>query len=161
MGHHPSTYPDGKKHCGVCNRKRDLMFFGVTGKKTWTLRSNCFECEKKYQTAAEHTWQGWAKRRLSSCRGRAKRKGIPCTITQRDVLELLPKDLKCPVLGIKMQRGNRKDHSKSPSLDEVVPGKGYVPGNVVVVSNKANTWKSSMAPADIKKLWKFYRKFDV
>jgi hypothetical protein len=70
---------------------------------------------------------------------RAKVKGIPFTITISDII--LPKY--CPVFPwIKIKRGLTGPIHTSPSLDRVIPELGYIPGNVFVISHKANTIKS-------------------
>jgi hypothetical protein len=79
---------------------------------------------------------------LSAARGRAKKQGIECSITVEDIL--IP-DV-CPILGIPFGPNTRRGNgafSDSPSLDKIDPTKGYVPGNVQVVSRKANTMKSN------------------
>ena len=38
----------------------------------------------------------------------------------------------------------------SPTLDRIVPSLGYVPGNVVVISHKANSIKSNATAAEIR-----------
>jgi hypothetical protein len=84
-------------------------------------------------------WRGNPKRvMLYHARRRALQKGIPCTITIDD-FEI---PTHCPVLGIKLARGSHKvsQHS-SPSLDRVIPSKGYVPGNIAVISTRANRLK--------------------
>jgi hypothetical protein len=46
----------------------------------------------------------------------------------------------CPILSIPIVLGERRSDN-SPSLDRLVPEKGYVPGNVRVISDKANRLK--------------------
>jgi hypothetical protein len=69
---------------------------------------------------------------------RAKKKGIP--------FDLLPEDIKipnrCPLLGIKLVAHRDRVQFDSPSLDRLVPRLGYVRGNVLVISNRANVLKN-------------------
>lgn len=76
---------------------------------------------------------------LIAARTRAKQKGLPFTITDKDVV--MPEF--CPILGIPLFRGKGGHTFNSPSLDRIVPELGYVPGNVHVISRKANTMKSN------------------
>jgi len=74
---------------------------------------------------------------LKNARARAKKLGIPFDLTEAD-LEI-PEN--CPVLGLKLQINRKTDglaHYTSPSLDRLIPGLGYVKGNVAVISNRAN-----------------------
>ena len=49
----------------------------------------------------------------------------------------------CPILGIKLERNNGKSFTEnSPSLDRIDPVKGYVKGNVQVISMQANRMKN-------------------
>ena len=75
---------------------------------------------------------------------RAKKFGVPITITEKDVR--IP--ALCPILGIRLDPGNKWDCSTSPSLDRIIPEKGYVPGNVAVISHRANQLKGD-GPAEM------------
>jgi hypothetical protein len=68
---------------------------------------------------------------------RAKRKGIPFTITIDDIV--IPET--CPLLGIPLVSTNDKRDPRNPSLDQIVPGKGYTPDNIQVISYRANVLK--------------------
>lgn len=80
---------------------------------------------------------------LRNARYRAKRDGLPCTITEED-LEL---PSHCPVLGrrLVLSEGRQGGRDDSPSLDKIVPELGYVPGNIIVVSQKANRLKNQLS----------------
>jgi hypothetical protein len=50
----------------------------------------------------------------------------------------------CPVLGIPFNfTNNKKRFESSPSIDRFLPELGYVKGNVFIISNRANTLKST------------------
>lgn len=50
----------------------------------------------------------------------------------------------CPVLGLKLSHNNAVGGSHdSPSLDRINPKKGYVKGNIRVISMRANVLKSN------------------
>lgn len=68
----------------------------------------------------------------------AKKYGVPFTITLEDIV--IPEH--CPVLGIPLvlRGGPRVDGTVS--LDQLRPSKGYTPGNVRVISWKANRLKN-------------------
>lgn len=85
---------------------------------------------------------------LYQARGRARRAGIPCTLHSSDIA--IP--AVCPVLGICLERGNRMRHDGSPTLDRFDPALGYVPGNVSVISHRANRLKSDASLAELEVL---------
>ena len=76
---------------------------------------------------------------LQGARKRAKARGVPCTVTVEDIV--IPE--RCPILNIKLVSGRRKKKDGSYSLDRIVPELGYVKGNIMVMSNLANTMKNS------------------
>jgi hypothetical protein len=72
---------------------------------------------------------------LSRSFSRAKRLGLEFNITAEDIT--IPE--RCPVLGLKLA-SNSGD--ASPSVDRMDSTKGYVKGNVRVISWRANNLKS-------------------
>ena len=66
---------------------------------------------------------------------------------------VIPK--KCPVLGIRLRQWRGYPRPSSPSLDRIVPRKGYVPGNVCVISHRANMLKGDATWSELKKLARF------
>ena len=76
---------------------------------------------------------------LGQARYRAKKKGIEFNLELSDVV--IPKV--CPVLKIPLSAGSSSGGPRgcSPSLDRIDNTKGYIKGNVQVMSHKANTMK--------------------
>lgn len=102
-------------------------------------------------TSAERS-QRWRKqdpRRslLVKARYRAAKAGIPFDLVLEDIV--VPP--RCPVLGLVLApaEGHAGPADGSPTLDRIVPKKGYVRGNVRVVSNKANRIKSDATLKDL------------
>lgn len=96
-------------------------------------------------------------RLVQLARNRAERKGIPFNITKDDIS--IPE--KCPVLGITMKftKGRRMQTHLTPTIDRIDPAKGYVKGNVIVVSWRVNWLKGDMSVHDAAKLFPFYKRF--
>ncbi len=91
---------------------------------------------------------------LYEAKRRAKRKGIEFTITVDDVN--LPS--MCPVLGIPLIFGTSKIRDTSPTLDRTDNSRGYVPGNVKIISWRANTLKSSGTLDEHQKIVDYMRR---
>ena len=92
---------------------------------------------------------------LSSAKTRAKEFGLEFDITIEDVQ--IP-DV-CPILGIKFAypwEENYK-HAFAPSLDRIDNSKGYVKGNVRVISDKANNCKKDLTQTEIENLLKYIK----
>lgn len=85
-------------------------------------------------------------RMLIQVRHRAKTLGRLCTIVEADIV--IPK--KCPILGIRLFHGKGKFGPNSPTLDRKNNKKGYVPGNVQVISHRANVMKNDASPKDLR-----------
>jgi hypothetical protein len=81
---------------------------------------------------------------------RAKRRGVPCTLTFQQVARMVADTPVCPVLGIPLQRAKDKPNDNSPSLDCFYPELGYVPGNVFVISYRANVLKNSATLEEVR-----------
>jgi hypothetical protein len=77
---------------------------------------------------------------------RAAEKGIPFAITVNDVV--IPE--RCPMLNIPLFQANGVLHDNSPTLDRRNGLKGYVKGNVRVISYKANRSKSNLTLDEMK-----------
>lgn len=57
----------------------------------------------------------------------------------------------CPVLGIPLLLSDARTPN-SPSLDRILPRVGYVPGNIRVISDRANRLKGDRDQADLQDL---------
>lgn len=93
---------------------------------------------------------------LYNARSRSKKSGIPCSITLEHLRAIAP--TKCPILGIKLTYGTDKGSSRtgaidtSASLDRRIPELGYIPGNVSIISQKANLMKSNASKKDLLRI---------
>jgi len=58
----------------------------------------------------------------------------------------------CPVLGIKLERGHKGFHESAPTLDRIDSTKGYIQGNVAVISFRANRMKGNATLDELKHL---------
>lgn len=86
---------------------------------------------------------------LTRAKSRAKQNNIPFNLTIEDIE--VPEV--CPLLGIPIEiQPNKGYHPNSPSLDKIIPEKGYIKGNVWVISNRANTLKNDATLSELKLL---------
>lgn len=56
---------------------------------------------------------------------------------------------KCPVFGRRFMQRAEGFHPWAPSIDKKDPRKGYVPGNIQVISMRANAMKRDASPAEL------------
>ena len=87
-------------------------------------------------------------------RRRAQKAEVPFGITKDDIT--IPTH--CPILGIPLVRalGRGGPSDNSPTLDRVRPEEGYVPGNVIVISLRANRIKSDATVQELRDIASFY-----
>jgi hypothetical protein len=79
-------------------------------------------------------------------RGRARREGIAFTIEIGDIT--IPE--RCPVLGILLEKRGERRTDASPSIDRIDATRGYVKGNVAIISWRANRIKADATAEDLK-----------
>ncbi len=126
------------------------------------------EQQKKWYKERSGRGKEWADNRkfnnptsllFNNAKSRAKVRGIEFTITIDDVV--IP-DV-CPVLGIPLffreSVGDRSRNDNNPSIDRIDSNIGYVKGNIVVMSWRANHLKNDGTLDEFKKLVKFLRGF--
>ena len=112
-------------------------------------RATCLDCNAAYMK------DYMRRRRLElpsqplheRARKRARQQGLEFSISRQHII--VPSE--CPVLGIPILIGGpRSEHS--PSLDRIDPARGYVPGNIRVISDKANRLKGKRDLAHLMQL---------
>lgn len=102
---------------------------------------------------SEERWaENWAKEKFIQLRSKARRCGLEFAIEIEDLV--LPTH--CPIFGMPLVRAGGSQTNASPSVDRIDNSKGYVKGNVVVVSLKANSIKRDTTLAELKKMVEFY-----
>lgn len=164
------------KCCIKCSIEKDDIDFRKN-------RNQCKKCENEYCKQHYHTNKKeryqkqleWCKKNRDKRRAQSRReykknchKHMLYRAKVRSEQKNLPFDIEiediiiptvCPILGIPLEPADGKSSQpNSPSLDRIVPEKGYVKGNIIVISNKANTMKSYATPEEMIKLGEFAKK---
>lgn len=157
------------KECRKCNSIKPIDAFYTSGKKTVNNIDGhaplCIECHKA-------RWHHFAKdpearRRwlLMRIKSKCKKQNIPFDLTLDDLV--IPTH--CPIFGIPLsfgvktsnvfrdKRGQVTVPMDSPSVDRIVPEKGYVKGNIVVISYRANLIKTNASVSELIQVADFYK----
>ena len=115
-----------------CSNKMCNNIFKITS-KTVTLCNSCNSKRVKTNDPVRKMWY--------RAKSRANQKNIEFNISIEEVV--IPEI--CPILGIKLQcySGSPGGRHESPSLDRIDNNKGYIKGNIRVISHLANQMKSS------------------
>lgn len=99
--------------------------------------------------------KNWSASQVRLKRHWSKKRDLPFDLTKEDI----PIPDVCPVLGIPL-KVNPGHHNKddSPSVDRIDPTKGYVKGNVAVISCKANRIKNDATLEELEKVCEWLSK---
>ena len=152
------------KICTSCKKKLSKENFRKINRSNWQgLYPQCKSCENTLMQA--RYINNPIPQMLSNAKIRAKQKGVDFNLTSKYLKKIFPKNNKCPITGLNFQFGY-KDKEKinknnSPSLDRIIPSKGYVEGNVMVISDLMNRMKQDSTYEDMEKLYNFYKKLKI
>ena len=144
----PHNYRNSNYICRTCANKKDYQK---------ELRRR----EKKIIGDNQHI-----KDILAGVRKSAKKRKLTFKLKVEDMKPLITK--RCPILNIKYEL-NKKDLSwgskkgqnnwaNSISVDRIDNTKGYIPGNIILVSALANAIKNQATPDQILNVGKYYKK---
>ena len=120
--------------CNDCNKllsnwqKKAIMIEKVDGFK-----------EKNAQSKRDSRLRNFVHSMWKKTQERAAKNGLDFNIEESDIV--IP-DI-CPILEVPFEFGTQGNYPYSPSLDRIDNSKGYVKGNIQVISSKANSMKNS------------------
>ena len=126
---HGSDWPDGHRQCLKCQDIKALSEFHKHARCKGGYNSVCKACRVPVskQQHAERTQQ---RRLFDSAKSRATKKGRDFDLVLEDIV--IPKT--CAVFGTPLV---------NPSIDRIDSSRGYVKGNIRVISLRANQLKSN------------------
>ena len=99
-------------------------------------------CLKKDFEAAKKVKAAQTARPLAILRAARQRSVLHKLENNLDMSDIVIPEY-CPLLGIPILFKGKKVHDGSPSLDRIDTTKGYIKGNVWIISHRANTIKSN------------------
>ena len=132
---------EGSKTCTKCGEVKPLSEFPTNRSKPTGFNSECKACHavscKRFKMSRPFYYS------LNAARQRARARDLPFSITE-EYLESIWTGV-CPVFQTRLNLPSYGGHERTtakPSLDRIVPDKGYIPGNVIWISLRANQMKS-------------------
>lgn len=139
---HPSADKDAHGHCKTCRKEKYHRSAAVREREKAAVR------RRRQRNAAEYI--------LAGLKRQAKKRGQEFRLKPIDILPL-PEF--CPALGIKISYSEvTKDRSYWPSVDRFDATQGYIPGNVSVISYRANWIKQNSTVEELEKITAWMRK---
>jgi hypothetical protein len=89
----------------------------------------------------------------SNLKGRASKLGLEFDLTHDDIV--IPEF--CPILGIPISTENDRMGDSSPSVDRIDNTKGYIKGNIGIISMRANRLKSDSNIQELEAILKYMK----
>lgn len=165
--------PSLEKQCSKCKQVLSVKMFNKDKSKIDGLDSLCRSCRadrraKYYANGGKKHKQSYCKANpvqtitsslIRGARNRAKNKNLPFDIDLDYVRSMVGKNAElashCPVFGIPLDWSCMRNNGhgplpNSPSLDRIDPDRGYVKGNVWVISYRANAIKNDASHEELK-----------
>lgn len=134
-------WPEGHRECVKCNNILPFSMFHKHKECHGGYNTVCKTCRKPVSTV-QWTQTPLVKKILSRCKSRSKLHNLEFNLTEDDIV--IPSV--CPVLLVPFN----DSLEYTPSVDRIDPTKGYIKGNVQIMSNKANRMKSNATPTELR-----------
>lgn len=144
------------------SRQRIKQVFQKFGVDPTSVGMN-YRTKRSRETIAARYWLKWGdkdqqlygekRQKYRAKKANAKRVGTPFTLEFSD----LTWPTHCPVLGIELNYLAEGKQENSVSFDRIDPAQGYILGNVVVVSWRANRIKNDGTPEEHQLIADFYK----
>lgn len=159
----PTEFSGGKaSHCRPCAVQSQRDYRARHPERVAARRKAIYDATREDQIRRAVEWAERQKTRdpigwmLNHKRANARIDGVEFTITKADLV--MPEV--CPVLGVRLAAvGSSSDWS--PSLDRFDPTKGYIPGNVRIISKRANTLKNNGTAEEHERIAAWMRSVDA
>ena len=173
------------KRCSSCGKLKDESEFYHYKPSKDGLTHQCKQCMSEYRASKrEHYKEYMAYRRevdnetikanrrkhyrnhpesrmLMAAKQRAKNQGLEFNLTIDDIV--IPD--KCPLLEVPFVAGEKGNYEYTPSLDRIDPTRGYIKGNVWLITKRSNTMKNSATREELLKfddnIYKYFGDNDI
>lgn len=83
---------------------------------------------------------------LNRARKRAEKYNLEFNLEYSDII--IPE--KCPILEVPLELGTKNNYEYTPSIDRIDNSKGYIKGNIQIISKKANSMKNLASLEELK-----------
>lgn len=143
-----ATEKDREYHRAYYAKNKDKILERMREKYTPDVAKKKSEYRKKWWKGVLSDFDKYKVYMFRRAKHRAKQLGLPFNLSLDDIR--IPE--KCPLLGIVLKPEKKKAKFCAPSLDRIIPSKGYVKGNVIVVSQRANVLKRDASLEELEML---------
>jgi hypothetical protein len=143
-----ATWPEGTKRCRDCYEIYPLGSFHKMKQCILGVSNICKEC-RSLQTKEHWKNKPYVRKMFDRAKTRSTALGREFTITIDDI-EIQDE---CPVFHVPYVYDPKSPWV--PSIDRIDSNKGYIPGNVMVMSWRANALKNNMTADEALALYRF------
>lgn len=133
------------KTCISCKESKPLTEFHKQKSNKFGVDQRCKPCRSKHQ--ANQYKEKWFEYFCRSKKSEAKTRGIVFNLTPEYLKEIWTNT--CPIYKVPFVRFD-KTNPHSPALDRINPVLGYIKGNVVFISSRANRIKYDASLEELK-----------
>ena len=158
------------KVCTKCKEHKLFSEFSIRRSTKSGLSSCCNSCAKEYRDS-QCRFNRWYLTKKKD----GKRAGFEWDIEPEDIpgvriretikearnrkyysWEAVEYPKVCPILGLELDWGMNGRQLNSPSLDRIDSTKGYIRGNVMMISDLANKMKQNATPEQLKQFSRYH-----
>lgn len=147
------TTSDGRIVCSICKTPKSPGDFRSpkSNGRILSRPSFCKACQRDKDAVKLSDPAAYLRKRMHDLASRSRRLGIRFALTFEEVLAIYKRqDGRCFYTDEQMALFGEKDLRRSLSFDRVVPESGYVTGNVVFCTYKANAVKQDLTLKELK-----------
>ena len=135
-----STHTKIHHYCDECNN----LLSSKDKKQLQRLKLDGYHDREKEQRRRSHK-HNIIRAMLSRAKQRALKHGYEFNLTKDDIH--IPE--LCPLLEVPFVLGDKKNYEYTPTIDRIDNSKGYIKGNVWVITKKANSMKNSASHKEL------------
>ena len=156
-----SSIPVGKRKTLLraflcrCECGSEKTVIGIYLRRGLTKSCGCLKRDYDARVSKSHGLTGTpAYKMLCNAKTNAKARGVPFDLDISDIV--IPEF--CPALGIKLSFESGRLNPNRATIDRMDNSKGYVKGNVAIISWRANMLKRDASPDEVEKIATWLRR---
>ena len=142
-----NSFTSDKKICCYCKEEKLLCEFAKKNPMTNQFSSRCKKCRK---IGFLLNLENYIYRQIKN---NAKKRNHEFNLTIDDII--IPEY--CPILNVKLNRTHMSNKNRyCPSIDRIDSSKGYIKGNIMIISMKANMMKNDATFDELLNFSKYF-----
>lgn len=151
----PKLIPNEHKECYSCHNILSFDYF-TPKQRTSINQGKCKECSNKYHIIHKNKLKSTSAgrkhqtilRMLAGTKNRAKQENLDFSLDYEWITKNFSEE--CPILKLKFILCSGKIYPNSPSIDRLIPNKGYIKENCRIISFRANLLKNNASIQEVE-----------